>query len=402
MTTSAVASVREHALLSASGASRWLACPPSARLEDTFPETTSAFAEEGTLAHEMAAVELQKYLFHIPAVEYTAAWTRFRMDKRVTPDFKAAVNTYVDSAIEAIRSARAINRDAVILVEQRLDYSHLVPEGFGTGDLVTLCDGVAEVRDLKFGRGVVISPENNTQLMLYGLGALNEFGMLYDIHTVRLTIHQPRLQEASQSWDLSVQELLSWAETIPPIAAQAWAGEGEFTPGDHCRWCRAKGQCRARAEAHLKLAEKEFSPPPLLSDEEIAVVLGQVDGLVKWAADIKSYALKTACAGKKFSGWKLVRGRSNRRYKDQTGAARVLLDAGFQEAAIYQPPAERQLIPLTEMEKLITRKTFTDLLSPFVEKPLGAITLVAESDRRPEVEANGVDGFEDTQEEMEA
>lgn len=393
--------VREHALLSASGASRWLACPPSARLEDTFPETTSVFAEEGTLAHEMAKVELQRYLFRISAAAYLDAWEHFQADKRVTQDFKAAVNTYLESAIETILSARSINRDAVILVEQRLDYSHLVPEGFGTCDLVIVCDGVMEVRDLKFGRDVQVSPENNVQLMLYGLGALNEFGMLYDIHTVRLTIHQPRLQEAPQSWALSVQDLLSWAETVPPIAALAWAGEGEFTPGDHCRWCRAKGQCRARAEINLKLSEKEFSPPPLLSDEEIAEVLGQMDGLVKWAADIKAYALKTACAGKKFSGWKLVRGRSNRRYKDQTGAARVLLDAGFPEDAIYRPPAERQLLTITEMEKLITRKTFTDLLSPFVEKPLGEITLVAASDRRPEVEANGVDGFEDTPEELE-
>lgn len=384
----------EHALLSASGASRWLACPPSARLEDILPETTSPYAEEGTLAHEMAKVELQKYLFRIPATAYTDAWTAFRADPRVTEDFKAGVHLYVQAAIGKIEHARSINKDAAIYLEQRLDFSRIVPEGFGTGDLVIVCDGILEVMDLKFGKGVVVSPVENPQTKLYGFGALEEVGLLYDIHTVRLTIHQPRLAPEPESWDIKVQELLDWAEKITSVAQVAWAGEGEFNPGDHCRFCRAKGQCRARAEANLDLAQQEFKLPHLLSDEDIAKLYGKLDLLIKWANDVKIYALKAACNGRKFAGWKLVQGRSNRRYKDPKGAAQALIAAGFQGEVIYQPPVERQLLGITEMEKLITKKKFTELLTPFIEKPPGSLTLVAANDRRPEVEADQASGFE--------
>lgn len=391
-------SEREHALLSASGASRWMACTPSARLEESLPETNSPYAEEGTLAHEMAKIELQKYLFRISATAYEDAWSAFRVDSRVTKDFKAAVNLYVQSAINKIEHARSINRDAEIFLEQRLNYSHLVREGFGTGDLVIVCDGILEVVDLKFGKGVTVSPVDNSQAKLYGLGALEEVGLLYDIDTVRLTIHQPRLREDPESWDINVEDLLAWAETVPERAALAWAGEGEFSPGDHCRFCRAKGQCRARADANLDLAQQDFRLPHLLSDEDIARLYPKLDPLIQWANDVKAYALRAACNGRKFAGWKLVRGRSNRRYKDPKGAAQALIAAGFQSEVIYQPPVERQLLNITEMEKLITKKKFTELLTPFVEKPPGSLTLVAVNDRRPEVEAYQASGFEITEE----
>lgn len=390
--------MNEHAILSASSASRWLACPPSARLEESLPETASPYAEEGTLAHEMAKVELQKYLFRISATAYTEAWTAFRADSRVTEDFKAAVHLYVQSAIQKIEHARRINRDAEIFLEQRLDYSRVVPEGFGTGDLVIVCDGILEVIDLKFGKGIVVSPVENPQAKLYGFGALEETGLLYDIHTIRLTIHQPRLSPDPESWDIPLEDLRAWAGSIAPIARAAWAGDGEFNPGDHCRFCKAKGQCRARAEANLDLAQQEFKLPHLLSDEDISRLYAKLDPLIKWANDVKAYALKAACNGRKFAGWKLVRGRSNRRYKDPQAAAKALIAAGFPGEAIYQPPVERQLLGITEMERLITKKKFTELLEPFVEKPPGSLTLVAANDKRPEVEADQASGFDITEE----
>ena len=390
--------MNEHAILSASSASRWLACPPSARLEESLPETASPYAEEGTLAHEMAKVELQKYLFRISATAYREAWTAFRADSRVTEDFKAAVHLYVQSAIQKIEHARRINRDAEIFLEQRLDYSRVVPEGFGTGDLVIVCDGILEVIDLKFGKGIVVSPVENPQAKLYGFGALEETGLLYDIHTIRLTIHQPRLSPEPESWDISLEDLRAWADSIALIARAAWAGDGEFNPGDHCRFCKAKGQCRARAEANLDLAQQEFKLPHLLSDEDISRLYAKLDPLIKWANDVKAYALKAACNGRKFAGWKLVRGRSNRRYKDPQAAAKALIAAGFPGEAIYQPPVERQLLGITEMERLITKKKFTELLEPFVEKPPGSLTLVAANDKRPEVEADQASGFDITEE----
>lgn len=390
--------MNEHAILSASSASRWLACPPSARLEESLPETASPYAEEGTLAHEMAKVELQKYLFRISATAYREAWTAFRADSRVTEDFKAAVHLYVQSAIQKIEHARRINRDAEIFLEQRLDYSRVVPEGFGTGDLVIVCDGILEVIDLKFGKGIVVSPVENPQAKLYGFGALEETGLLYDIHTIRLTIHQPRLSPDPESWDIPLEDLRAWAGSIAPIARAAWAGDGEFNPGDHCRFCKAKGQCRARAEANLDLAQQEFKLPHLLSDEDISRLYAKLDPLIKWANDVKAYALKAACNGRKFAGWKLVRGRSNRRYKDPQAAAKALIAAGFPGEAIYQPPVERQLLGITEMERLITKKKFTELLEPFVEKPPGSLTLVAANDKRPEVEADQASGFDITEE----
>jgi hypothetical protein len=381
---------REHALLSASGASRWLACPPSARLEDTLPETSSAYADEGTLAHEVAKVQLRYFLGRLTSDEYAAAWVVFNADDRVTPDFEAAVEVYVDACIEKIDTARMLNEDAVIIVEQKLDYSHLAPEGFGTGDLVIICDGVLEVADLKFGKGILVSPVENSQLKLYALGALNEFALLYDIHTVRLTIHQPRISEEPQSWEVSVTDLLTWAETVPERAALAWAGEGEFSPGEHCRWCRAKGSCRARAELHLRAAEEDFKLPHLLGDDEIADILPKLDALINWAKSIKAHALKTACAGKRYVGWKLVRGRSTRKYANQDKVAQALIAAGVPEPLIY----ERSLLGITAMEKAITKKRFTEVLGGLIIKPPGALALVAHTDPRKEVEANPADDFE--------
>ena len=384
-------SAGEHALLSASGAYRWIACPPSARLEATLSETTSSYAEEGTLAHEVAKMELLRYLHRIPAIQYTDAWTVFRQDKRVTEDFKASVLRYVQFAISRIEYARSVNRDAVILVEERVDYSVFVEGGFGTVDLLLLYDGVLEAIDLKFGQGKVVRAEQNPQLKLYALGAIDRYSFLYGTIDVVLTIHQPRIAEDPSSWETTAEELLTWAEEIAPRAVLAYAGQGDFTPGEHCGFCKARATCRARADANTELVQREFALPHLLSDDEIAGLLGKLDAVIKWADDVKTYARQQACAGKKFIGWKLVNG--NRAYSDESKVAAALVSAGYKEAIIYQPPAARKLLGITAMEKLLTKKKFTELLGGLVTKPPRARLLVPQKD--PREEADLAEGFDE-------
>ncbi len=387
------ASAREHALLSASGHYRWIACPPSARLEEALPATTSTYAEEGKLAHEMAKLELLRYLHRIPAIQYTDAWTGFRADKRVTEDFKAALLRYVQFAISRIEYARSVNRDAIVLVEERVDYSAFVEEGFGTVDLLLLYDGVLESIDLKFGKGRVVKAEQNPQMKLYALGALDRYGFLYGTERVVLTIHQPRIDEDPSSWETTTEDLLAWAEEIAPRAVLAYAGQGDFTPGEHCGYCRANATCRARADANAELVQREFVLPHLLSDDEIAGLLGKLDAVIKWAGDVKAYARRQACAGRKFAGWKLVNGRSNRTYSDEGKVSAALVAAGYDEAIIYQPPAPRKLLGITEMEKTLTKKMFATLLGSLITKPPGALTLVPQNDPREEADQSG--GFDE-------
>lgn len=393
VTEIAPAEERAHAVLSASGAHRWLICTPSARLEDTLPNSTSAYAEEGTLAHEVAATELNWSLHRVSFGDYTAAWARFHADKRVTKDFKLAINAYVEVCKAKIAAARALNPDAYVCVEQKFDYSHLVPEGFGTGDLVIIADGVLEVIDLKFGAGVAVSPEHNEQEMLYGIGALAAADFLFDIDNVRLTIVQPRIGEgAPASWDIPVPDLLLWAqETLAPQAAIAWRGEGEFVPGGHCQFCRANPICRALAAHNLELTKLQFKEPELLSDTEIGDVLARVAALKTWAEKVASYALDKAKEGHRFPGFKMVRGRATRRYGDHDAVAAALLAGGVPEAVIY----ERSLLALGKLEKEIGKPRLAELLpAPLVTKPKGALTLVAVADKRPEVESSALEGFE--------
>lgn len=386
------AAEREHALLSASSAHRWLHCPPSARLEETLPEQPSVFAEEGILAHEIAATELAAWLGRISDKERDARWEGYAKDVRVTSEFLSAVDAYVRIVKSKIEIARTVNPDAVIFLEERLDYSDIVPEGFGTGDVVIVCDGVLEVIDLKFGKGYRVEAKNNPQCMLYGIGALRSTEYLYDIRTIRLTIIQPRLRDEPSEWEISPAELDEWGKrTVAPMAALAWKGDSEFNPGEHCRFCRARGSCRARAEAQLSWVQEEFKPPHLLTDAEIVSVLAKANALREWAGDVQAHALKNAVGGKKYVGWKLVHGLANRKYVDQDKVAHTLLDAGIPEALIY----ERALLGITAMEKAITKKRFTELLQGLVVQPPGALTLVPANDKRPEVEASAIEGFDD-------
>ena len=361
----------EHAILSASGAKRWLACTPSARFEEQFEDKGSDFAAEGTVAHALAEGLL------LDVKNPIARESEFY--DQAMEDY---IQSYCDFVKERFAEARAKTKDAILLLEQRLDFSEWVPEGFGTGDVVIIADGQLEMIDLKYGKGVPVEAEGNPQLRLYGLGAYNTFNLLYDIKSVRMTIAQPRLDSIT-SCEMLVEDLLDWAENdVKPRAALAFAGKGEYKPGDHCQFCKGKAVCRARAEHNLQLARYDFLSPNILMPDEIADILGRIDELVSWAGTIKDYAQEQAEKhGVKWPGYKLVEGRSNRKYSDQDAVADALTTAGIEEALIF----ERSLLGITAMEKTIGKKRFEELLADLIVKPAGKPVLVPETDKRPEI-----------------
>lgn len=371
-----------HAILSPSAASRWLACPPSARLEATFPDKTGDFAEEGSLAHELGEIRLKHYAGMLPKSEYDKAVADLRLNKYYTKDMEEYTDGYAVYAFEHYQQARKSTPDAVLRIEEQIDLTAYVPEGFGTGDAIIIADGTLEIIDLKYGKGVPVSAMQNKQMMLYALGALDMFGYLYAINRVRMTIYQPRLDNISE-FEMSVNELTTWGkEVLKPTAAIAFRGEGDFVPGAHCRFCKAKAQCKALAGQSIKAAEHEFDNVELLSDDEVAKILSQADNIKSWINSVEEYALQAALDGKKFPGFKLVEGRSIRKYSDEDKVADVLTANGFKKESIYEKP---KLKTITNMEKLITKKTFAALLGGLVIKPQGKPTLVPVSDKRPEL-----------------
>lgn len=382
-----------HALLSASGSKRWMSCPPSAILEQNFPDQTSSFAEEGTFAHSLAELMLRHYLKEITTRTYNSRLKKMQDNKYFSPDMIDYLDIYVALVAERLGDAKTRCNDPVALLEQKLDFSDWVPEGFGTGDAVIIADGVLEIIDLKYGKGVPVSAENNSQMMLYGLGALNTYEILYDIDLVRMTICQPRLDNIS-TFEMTKVNLLKWAEEeLAPLAKKAFAGEGEFYAGEHCQFCKARYTCRARAEANLELAKMEFAGPELLTDQEVGEVLAKVEELKKWAADVQDYALDQAVNhSKNWPGWKLVEGRSNRKYTDDNSVQKALVKAGYEKEKILKKP---ELLGITAMEKAIGKKMFNELLSDLVVKPAGKPVLAPESDKRSALNSvqSAVDDF---------
>lgn len=364
----------KHSLLSPSSSHRWLRCGKSARLEEQFENVTSVFAEEGTAAHELSEHKLRLFL----GIETKRPISEFDSD-----DLEYYTDIYVEYAKELITEARAKCKDPVILLEQRLDYSCYVAEGFGTGDLVIIADGTLDIVDLKYGKGVAVSAEDNPQMKLYALGALHIFDALYDIGNVKMTIVQPRLDSIS-TYELPAAELLNWAENeLRPKAQLAWNGEGEFVPGEHCKFCRARYTCRARAEEFLNLAKYDFAQPDLLEDDEITEIIQIADRLSTWASEVFTFATDKAIReGKSWNGFKLVEGRSNRKYTDESAVIASVTAAGYSD--IYK----MSLIGITDMEKLLGKKKFKELLSNLIEKPAGKPTLVPLSDKRQSLTIN--------------
>ena len=357
----------KHAMLSASSAHRWLNCTPSARLEQEFKDRQTEAAAEGTAAHALAEYKLRRAL-HQQAKRPVSRYANSEMDEH-TDDYAQFVQ-------EAIAEAKRYCTDPVVNIEQRLDFSDYVPDGFGTGDCVLVADRRLHIIDFKYGQGVLVEAEHNPQMMLYALGALHVYDALYDVDEVSMTIYQPRRANVS-TWTISVDELRAWAENeLRPRAQLAYSGEGEYCPGAWCMFCRAAVKCRARAEEKLRLAQYEFAQPPVLTDGEIAGILGKLDDLVRWASDIREYALNAALSGVHFDGWKVVEGRANRRYTDEAAVAQAVIATGYD-------PYEHRLLGISAMEKLLGKKKFSEVLGELVERPQGKPTLVPASDKRP-------------------
>ncbi|MBN1070470.1 DUF2800 domain-containing protein [Clostridium botulinum] len=369
----------KHALLSASSSSRWLNCPPSVKLEEGFENTTSVFAEEGTLAHELGEITLRLNLGEFTKRKYSSQLTKIMNNELFTKDMPDYVDMYVDTCMEKVSEAKATTSDAIAIVEQRLDFSQWVPGGFGTGDFVIIADGTMEICDLKYGKGVAVSAKDNSQMRLYALGAMSQFEFLYDIQNVKMTIIQPRLDSISTD-EMTVEELLKWAdEVVKPTAELAIKGEGEFCTGDHCKFCRAKAVCRARADKNMELAQYEFQKPPTLDNNDIGFILNRVDELTSWAKDVKEYALNQALKGEEFDGFKVVEGRSNRKWANEKAVGDILIEQGFLENIIYT----KKLTGISNMETAIGKKEVNRLLGDYIVKPQGKPTLALVTDKRP-------------------
>ena len=358
-----------HAILSASSSHRWMNCTPSARLEREFTDRETEAAAEGTAAHALCEHKLRRAL---------KMRSRKPVSKYDCDEMDGYTDGYVEFVLEQLTQAKLECADPLILIEQRLDFSCWVPEGFGTGDCLIVADKLLHIIDFKYGQGVLVEAEENPQMMLYALGALRLFDSLYDITEVNMSIYQPRRENVS-TWTISVDDLNAWAENVlKPKAELAHKGEGDYLPGPWCQFCKAAVKCRARAEEKLQLARFEFAPPPLLSDEEIEETLGKLDDLTKWASEIQAYAQDAAINhGKVWQGFKLVATRTNRKYTDEEAVVKAANEAGYHD--IFK----KSLIPITEMERLMGKKNFTSILGPLVEKPQGRPTLVPDTDKRP-------------------
>lgn len=375
----------KHAKLSASSAHRWMNCNPSANLEREFADKSSEAAAEGSAAHALCEHKLRKALKQ----RSTRPTSKYDSD-----EMEMYTDSYLEFVLEQIEIAKQHCTDPFVLIEQRLDFSCYVPDGFGTGDCLIVADKLLHIIDFKYGLGVLVDAEDNPQMMLYALGALRLFDALYDIDTVSMTIFQPRRENVS-TWTISVPELEEWAEkTLRPKAELAFKGEGEFNPGPWCTFCKAAVKCRARAEEKLALAQYEFAKPPLLTDEEIEDILSRLDDLTKWANEIAAYAQDAAINhGKQWNGYKLVEGRSNRKYTDESAVIAAATAAGYRD--IFK----KSLIPITEMEKLMGKKTFAEVLGGLVIKPQGKPTLVPASDKRPAIHTGAKHDFTEFMEE---
>jgi hypothetical protein len=382
-----------HAILSASGASRWMACTPSARLEEQFPDSTSEYAKEGTLAHELCELKVRKNLIEpMHTRTYNSKLKKIKEHELWQDEMDKHTDTYLEYIQGLVHS---YNCTPAVMVEKKVDFSSYVPDGFGTADCIIIAEGTLHVIDFKYGKGVAVSAENNPQMKLYGLGAYLEYSFLYAIDKVKMTIVQPRLDDISEC-EISTTELMEWAEeVVKPLAEKAYKGEGTYIAGNHCKFCRAKATCRERARMNLETSKFDFKEPALLSDEEVGEALKMAQDLAKWAEDLKDYALAESLKGKLIPGWKAVEGRGSRVFTDNEEALKVLIGSGIDETMLY----ERKQLTLAQIEKVLGPKQFKELVGNMVEKSPGKPTLVIETDKREAI-TNKTTAIEDFKEEI--
>ena len=360
----------KHALLSASSAHKWIPCPPSALLSKKFEDASSSFAQEGTDAHTLAQYKLEKVL-GIDTKDPTKSLIFYN------EEMNNHAENYAAFVLEQLEKAKKSCTDPQLLIEQKLGFSRYVPEGYGHVDCLIIADGTLTVIDYKYGLGIKVSAEKNPQMFCYALGGLALFDGIYDIDNIHLVIYQPRRENISE-FNISKSELIKWAEEVlAPTAQLAIKGEGEYKAGEHCQFCKAKRTCRKCAEYNLELAKYDFELPATLDNDEIAAILTKADELVSWANDVKEYALKEALKGTKFEGFKVVSGRSNRKYTDEDAVADTVIAAG-------KDPYEKKLLGITAMTALLGKKTFEDILGGLTFKPPGKPVLVTADDKRPE------------------
>ncbi len=360
----------QHALLSPSAAHRWLACPPSARLCENITDSGSTYADEGSQAHELAEFKLRKFL----GEKVKNPRKRLSYYDQAMED---ATDDYLNFCVGEYERLKQ-NSKPLMIVEQRIRYEEYVPHGSGSADCLIIGDGEMVVCDFKYGAGIAVDAEDNPQLKLYALGCLLAFDALYDISTVKMCIVQPRRENISE-YTVFKESLYQWAEEIvKPAAELAWNGEGEQRAGEHCQFCKVKAQCRTRANANLELARFDFALPALLDNSEIASILVQADEIISWAGDVKDFALAEALKGVKFDGFKVVEGRSNRKYTDETAVAEKVTGIGLD-------PYEKKLFGITAMTDLLGKKRFEEVLGSLVIKPQGKPVLVPETDKRQEL-----------------
>ena len=366
----------KHAFLAASASERWLHCPPSAKLCAQEDDQGSEYARQGSDAHALCEHLLLKALGR-ETRDPTEDLTYY------DAEMQEAAEAYAAFVMEQVAEAKTVCHDPLICVEQTVDFSKWVQHGFGTADALIVADDTLYITDMKYGVGCLVTADGedgtgNSQLKCYALGAIDTFGDLYDINRIRLSIFQPR-RDNVDTFELTKADLLQWADDVlAPIAKLAYEGQGEFEAGSHCQFCRVKATCRKRAEYAMELAKYEFADAPTLDENEIAEILPQIDTLVSWAEDIKSYALNQALSGVRYPGFKLVAGRSNRKYADEAAVARVVSEAGYD-------PYDKKLVGITEMTKRLGKKRFEELLNGLLIKPEGKPVLVPLTDTRPEL-----------------
>ena len=370
----------QHALLSASSAHRWLHCTGSPKLEQEFPDSTSVYAQEGTLAHELCELKLKKYTTVMPKGTYTRAHNKIMKSELWQNEMEGTSETYLEY-VKGIMLSCEIAPAA--LIEKRVDFSRYVPEGFGTADCLVLAGDTLHVVDYKHGKGVVVDADHNPQMMLYALGAIDELSLLYRFKSIHMVIVQPRVNNISE-FTMTADELREWGESVvKPKAEAAISGKGEFEAGDWCRFCRAKQQCKTRYESNDSLYPElsERHDPRLITLDELGEYLKRGRDMAAWLEDMKEYALSESLAGAEVPGWKAVEGRGSRAFTDTDEAVDTLIKNGIDESVLY----ERRVLTLAQMEKAVGKKAFGELVGDLVVKNPGKPTLVEESDKRPKI-----------------